>query len=84
MTTDSSHGLPVYPNLLKDVKITGLNQHVKERNPYDNAFAFKATGFEVLREGLTRTPLQNIQQGKRFQNCDVDDLVIHTAHLIMS
>ncbi len=26
MTTDSSHGLPVYPNLLKSIKITGLNQ----------------------------------------------------------
>jgi putative transposase len=26
MTTDSSHGLPVYPNLLKGAKITGLNQ----------------------------------------------------------
>ncbi len=25
VTTDSSHGLPVYPNLLKDTKITGLN-----------------------------------------------------------
>ena len=25
-TTDSSHGLPVYPNLLKSTKITGLNQ----------------------------------------------------------
>jgi putative transposase len=25
-TTDSSHGLPVYPNLLKSAKITGLNQ----------------------------------------------------------
>jgi transposase InsO family protein len=26
VTTDSSHGLPVYPNLLKGTKITGLNQ----------------------------------------------------------
>ena len=26
ITTDSSHGLPVYPNLLKNTKITGLNQ----------------------------------------------------------
>jgi len=26
MTTDSAHGLPVYPNLLKSTKITGLNQ----------------------------------------------------------
>jgi len=26
LTTDSSHGLPVYPNLLKGAKITGLNQ----------------------------------------------------------
>ena len=26
ITTDSSHGLPVYPNLLKNKKITGLNQ----------------------------------------------------------
>ena len=26
ITTDSSHGLPVYPNLLKGTKITGLNQ----------------------------------------------------------
>lgn len=26
ITTDSSHGLPVYPNLLKNIKITGLNQ----------------------------------------------------------
>lgn len=26
ITTDSSHGLPVYPNLLKDIEITGLNQ----------------------------------------------------------
>jgi putative transposase len=26
VTTDSSHGLPVYPNLLKSTKITGLNQ----------------------------------------------------------
>jgi putative transposase len=26
MTTDSGHGLPVYPNLLKSAKITGLNQ----------------------------------------------------------
>ena len=26
VTTDSSHGLPVYPNLLKGAKITGLNQ----------------------------------------------------------
>lgn len=26
VTTDSSHGLPVYPNLLKNVHITGLNQ----------------------------------------------------------
>ena len=26
ITTDSSHGLPVYPNLLKGAKITGLNQ----------------------------------------------------------
>ncbi len=26
MTTDSSHGLPVYPNLLKSTTITGLNQ----------------------------------------------------------
>jgi putative transposase len=26
VTTDSSHGLSVYPNLLKDSKITGLNQ----------------------------------------------------------
>ena len=26
VTTDSSHGLPVYPNLLKNTKITGLNQ----------------------------------------------------------
>ena len=26
VTTDSSHGLPVYPNLLKDTKIIGLNQ----------------------------------------------------------
>ena len=26
VTTDSSHGLPVYPNLLKSAKITGLNQ----------------------------------------------------------
>jgi transposase InsO family protein len=26
VTTDSSHGLPVYPNLLKSMKITGLNQ----------------------------------------------------------
>jgi transposase InsO family protein len=25
VTTDSSHGLPVYPNLLKSTKITGLN-----------------------------------------------------------
>jgi len=25
MTTDSSHGLPVYPNLLKRANITGLN-----------------------------------------------------------
>jgi putative transposase len=25
-TTDSNHGLPVYPNLLKSAKITGLNQ----------------------------------------------------------
>jgi len=25
VTTDSSHGLPVYPNLLKGAKITGLN-----------------------------------------------------------
>ena len=26
VTTDSNHGLPVYPNLLKSAKITGLNQ----------------------------------------------------------
>jgi len=26
VTTDSSHGLPVYPNLLKNIKITRLNQ----------------------------------------------------------
>jgi putative transposase len=26
VTTDSRHGLPVYPNLLKSTKITGLNQ----------------------------------------------------------
>ena len=26
VTTDSSHGLPLYPNLLKNAKITGLNQ----------------------------------------------------------
>ena len=26
VTTDSNHGLPVYPNLLKNTKITGLNQ----------------------------------------------------------
>lgn len=26
ITTDSSHGLPVYPNLLKNIRITGLNQ----------------------------------------------------------
>jgi len=26
ITTDSSHGLPVYPNILKNTKITGLNQ----------------------------------------------------------
>jgi putative transposase len=26
VTTDSSHGLPVYPNLMKSTKITGLNQ----------------------------------------------------------
>jgi putative transposase len=26
VTTDYSHGLPVYPNLLKGAKITGLNQ----------------------------------------------------------
>jgi hypothetical protein len=26
ITTDSNHGLPVYPNLLKNTKITGLNQ----------------------------------------------------------
>ena len=26
ITTDSSHGLPVYPNLLKNTKITGQNQ----------------------------------------------------------
>jgi putative transposase len=26
LTTDSNHGLPVYPNLLKNAKITGLNQ----------------------------------------------------------
>jgi len=26
VTTDSSHGLPVYPNLLKSTRITGLNQ----------------------------------------------------------
>ncbi len=26
VTTDSSHGLPVYPNLLKSTSITGLNQ----------------------------------------------------------
>jgi putative transposase len=26
VTTDSSHGLPVYPNLLKGTKITGINQ----------------------------------------------------------
>ena len=26
VTTDSSHGLPIYPNLLKGAKITGLNQ----------------------------------------------------------
>jgi putative transposase len=26
VTTDSSHGLPVYPNLLKNTRITGLNQ----------------------------------------------------------
>jgi len=26
VTTDSSHGLPVYPNLLKNTKINGLNQ----------------------------------------------------------
>jgi putative transposase len=26
ITTDSNHGLPVYPNLLKNVKITGPNQ----------------------------------------------------------
>jgi len=26
VTTDSSHGLPVYPNLLKSANITGLNQ----------------------------------------------------------
>jgi putative transposase len=26
VTTDSSHGLPVYPNLLKSTKITGINQ----------------------------------------------------------
>lgn len=26
VTTDSSHGLPVYPNLLKSIRITGLNQ----------------------------------------------------------
>ena len=25
VTTDSNHGLPVYPNLLKNAKITGLN-----------------------------------------------------------
>ncbi len=26
VTTDSSHGLPVYPNLLKSIQISGLNQ----------------------------------------------------------
>ena len=26
VTTDSSHGLPVYPNLLKSTTVTGLNQ----------------------------------------------------------
>ena len=26
VTTDSSHGLPIYPNLLKGARITGLNQ----------------------------------------------------------
>jgi putative transposase len=26
MTTDSNHGLPIYPNLLKSSKITGMNQ----------------------------------------------------------
>ena len=26
VTTDSSHGLPVYPNLLKNAEIDGLNQ----------------------------------------------------------
>lgn len=26
ITTDSNHGLPVYPNLLKSTKIAGLNQ----------------------------------------------------------
>lgn len=26
VTTDSSHGLPVYPNLLKSTRITGINQ----------------------------------------------------------
>jgi putative transposase len=26
ITTDSNHGLPIYPNLLKNTKVTGLNQ----------------------------------------------------------
>jgi hypothetical protein len=26
VTTDSTHGLPIYPNLLKGREITGLNQ----------------------------------------------------------
>jgi putative transposase len=54
ITTDSSHGLPVYPNLLKNTKITGLNQ----------AWASDITYVQLLHENIYRAVILDLSSRK--------------------
>jgi putative transposase len=73
-TTDSNHGWPVYPNLVKDVQITGINQvwladitYIRIRHGFVylaailDAFSRKVIGYAVSRSMDTSLVLQALR-----------------------
>jgi transposase InsO family protein len=72
LTTDSKHGLPIYPNLAKDLVLTGINQleqhgirisMSRRGNVYDNATA--ESFIKTLKyEEVYRTEYRNLEEAK--------------------
>jgi putative transposase len=90
VTTDSSHGLPVYPNLLKGTKITGLNQvwvaditYVQLRNEHIylavilDRYSRKCVGWELSRNMGDQLTLNALAKALMNRGTDLLGGLIH-------